>query len=85
MHIENLCFDSQKETPSKDILIECSYSIAHDEHHENGFTIISENPFKDEEFINSMNDEWQIYCELSGRKLQEVIVKSVEMSTEYRR
>ena len=30
---------SQKETPTKDIPIECTYYIAHDEHHENGFII----------------------------------------------
>ena len=38
---ENFCFHSWKETPTKDIPIECTYSIVHEEHHENSFTIMS--------------------------------------------
>ena len=45
-HIENICFHNWKETTNKDTPIESTNSIVHDEHHENGFTIISGNSFR---------------------------------------
>ena len=52
-HIESFRFHSLKETQTKDIPIESTYSIVHDEHHENGFTI---SPGKADKFVNSMNN-----------------------------
>ena len=42
-HIESSCFHSWKETPPKDIPVECTYSIVQDE---NRFTITSGNSLK---------------------------------------
>ena len=33
----------KKKTPTKDIKVECTYSVAHDEYHENSFSITSGN------------------------------------------
>ena len=42
-HIKSLCFHSWKETPTKDTRSKCNYSIVYNEHHENAFTMTSEN------------------------------------------
>ena len=43
-YIESFCFHSWKETITKDIPTECTYSIVHDEHQENSFIITSALP-----------------------------------------
>ena len=44
--IESFCLHSWKETPIKDIPIECTYSIVYDEHHKNDFIITSGNSLR---------------------------------------
>ena len=51
----DLLFYSWKETPTKDIPNECTDSIVHEEHHENGFTNIRK-VISDNELVNPMND-----------------------------
>ena len=58
-HIESICFHIWKETPTKDIQIECAYSIVHDKHQENGFTIKPGFP-KEKKIIPSLAHQMEI-------------------------